>query len=173
MIRIKIAFTGRRKINNCYDYKKDNYWIKTIKPIFDYLLDIVKEEDIHFITGGALGIDLAMGELTEFLKTRTSKKITTELALPNIRQGENWFGESIEILKYLKNNVDKLTIVNELEEYKTDNIYKQLDNRNKYMISQCDLLIAVWDNIEKGGTWNAIKYAKSINKKILYFKIAK
>lgn len=43
--------------------------------------------------------------------------------------------------------------------------------RDKYMVDNCDVLLAVWDGIENGGTWQTIKYAESIGKKVVYFRI--
>lgn len=40
--------------------------------------------------------------------------------------------------------------------------------RDKFMVSNCDILLAVWDGIETGGTWQTIKYARKLNKKIIY-----
>lgn len=41
--------------------------------------------------------------------------------------------------------------------------------RDKYMVDNCDILFAIWDGIEEGGTWLTIKYARSIGKEIIYF----
>ncbi len=41
-----------------------------------------------------------------------------------------------------------------------------MDKRNKWMVDNCDLLIAVW-NGTSGGTANCVNYAKSINKQII------
>lgn len=43
--------------------------------------------------------------------------------------------------------------------------------RDKYMVDNCDVLLAVWDGICKGGTWLTIKYARKIGKPIIYFNI--
>ena len=40
--------------------------------------------------------------------------------------------------------------------------------RDRMMVNDCDVLLAVWDGIEKGGTWETIKYAKSKGKVIIY-----
>jgi len=41
--------------------------------------------------------------------------------------------------------------------------------RDKYMVDNCDLLLAVWDGIEVGGTWLTINYAQKIGKPIIYY----
>ena len=41
--------------------------------------------------------------------------------------------------------------------------------RDKYMVDNCDLLLAVWDGIEAGGTWLTVNYARKIGKPIVYY----
>ena len=41
--------------------------------------------------------------------------------------------------------------------------------RDKYMVDNCDLLLAVWDGIEAGGTWLTVNYAQKIGKPIVYY----
>ena len=46
--------------------------------------------------------------------------------------------------------------------------HQKMQIRNQYMVDNCDLLIAIYDNKSQGGTKNCIEYAKSINKPIIY-----
>ena len=39
--------------------------------------------------------------------------------------------------------------------------------RNEFMIDLAEVVLAVWDKDKKGGTWNAVKYAKSKNKEVI------
>jgi len=39
--------------------------------------------------------------------------------------------------------------------------------RNKWMVDNAEATIAVWDGVEKGGTWNCIKYAWEKNVPVL------
>lgn len=41
--------------------------------------------------------------------------------------------------------------------------------RDKYMVDNCDVLLAVWDGIKVGGTWITVEYAQKIGKPIIYF----
>ena len=41
--------------------------------------------------------------------------------------------------------------------------------RDKYMVDNCDLLLAVWDGVEAGGTWLTVDYARRISKPIVYY----
>lgn len=40
--------------------------------------------------------------------------------------------------------------------------------RDKYMVDNCDVLFAVWDGIEKGGTWITLDYAEKLGKPVIY-----
>ena len=50
---------------------------------------------------------------------------------------------------------------------------KQADDRNKGMVDKTDILFAVWDGIQKGGTWNAVKYAKETGKQVFRLDLDK
>ena len=41
--------------------------------------------------------------------------------------------------------------------------------RDKYMVDNCDILLAVFDGKQEGGTWITVDYAKKIDKPIVYF----
>ena len=38
--------------------------------------------------------------------------------------------------------------------------------RNRYMIDNCDVLFAVWNGLQTGGTAYTIRYAYKLNKKV-------
>ena len=41
--------------------------------------------------------------------------------------------------------------------------------RDKYLVDNCDVLLAVWDGKKKGGTWITVKYAQEIGKSIIFY----
>ena len=41
-----------------------------------------------------------------------------------------------------------------------------MQKRNEYMVNQSDLILAFWNGIGHGGTWNTIRYARARRKKI-------
>lgn len=42
--------------------------------------------------------------------------------------------------------------------------------RDKYMVDNCDVLLAVFDGEQVGGTWITVQYAEKIGKPVIYFK---
>lgn len=71
-------------------------------------------------------------------------------------------------IDYLSNYVDNaLRITYTQEKYSKDCYFI----RDKYLVDHSDVLLAIWDKKEIGGTWFTIKYAKSINKPIVYYYV--
>ena len=52
-------------------------------------------------------------------------------------------------------------------------VYHQgcMDKRNRFMADKADTVLAVWNGIEKGGTWNTICYARKIGKPVRYIML--
>jgi len=46
-----------------------------------------------------------------------------------------------------------------------------MDKRNRYMVDNSDVVIAIWNGSQHGGAWNTIQYAKRKNKKIIYLML--
>lgn len=42
--------------------------------------------------------------------------------------------------------------------------------RDQWMVDNCDLLLACWDGVEGGGTYNTIKYAESVGRETRHLK---
>ena len=40
--------------------------------------------------------------------------------------------------------------------------------RDRRLVDDCDVLLAVWDGIRVGGTWDTIKYAQENRKRIIF-----
>lgn len=188
---INIAFTGHRP-NKLYGYDLNNPKYKQLFKILRKLLDKIDYDNpgkrIKGIVGGALGFDtLAYDSLY-------NKKISggfpeynllkIEMAIPFKNQDVKW--NHIDKVKYsfCKERSDEITYVDRLDDYKVkgvqEDIYHgaKMQKRNEYMVDNCDVLIACWSGVKKGGTYNCVKYAIENNKRIIVinpndFKIRK
>lgn len=118
-----------------------------------------------FITGGALGIDQWSAEIVLMFK-RFYPYIKLIIARPFPNQDELWNSAQKEDYKKLLFRADKVVDVN------PDPVAKwKYFVRNKWMIDESDMLIAVWDG-DDGGTGDTIRHAKmkGIEIKIISFK---
>ena len=81
--------------------------------------------------------------------------------------------ELIKILAYYHHEKDKYelqtcydgSIYPDLEEYH----YKQIiTKRNEWIVDNCDILVCHIENTFRSGAYNTVKYARKINKPIIY-----
>ncbi len=155
---MKIAITGHRpnKLGNDYDLNSPLIqWIKNEinKILVQYYY---YPNELELITGMALGID------TLFAKIAIENNIPFIAAIPCKNQWSKWIQKSIEIYQNILQHKN-CTIYN----VSTNNYSNTcMQDRNIWMVDNCDILIAVWDGTS-GGTANCIKYAESVNKHII------
>jgi len=172
---MKIAISGHRpnKLNNDYDLTSP--LVKAIREriihkISLYLSNPITKGNVTLITGMALGID------TLFAQIAIELDIPFIAIIPFKGQENVWRKESKLVYYNILRKADKIWIVDESRyaEAKEWNSYIQIplskiaavnlmDLRNRCVVDNCDILIAVWDGTS-GGTANCIKYARSIGK---------
>ena len=109
-----------------------------------------------FISGMAIGVDLDFAEL--ILKLRDRYPITLECAIPCPNQTLKWSDNDKLRYNDILKRADKISLIS--ERYSPECMLK----RNRYMVDKSNVVIAVFNGIEKGGTWHTIQYAKSKNK---------
>ncbi len=108
-----------------------------------------------FISGFAEGTDLIAANIIAKNKIR-NKNLTLEAAIPYQKRLQSK-GEDFQKL------LTKCSDINILQdEYSPDCFFK----RDRYMVDNSDLLIAVWDGRKHGGTYYTINYAKKCDKEI-------
>ncbi len=110
----------------------------------------------NFISGMALGVDMDFAELV--LKLRNDYSITLECAIPCPDQTLKWNDKDKLRYDSILKRADKVNLIS--ERYTPECMLK----RNRYMVDKSGLVIAVFNGIQKGGTWYTINYAKSKNK---------
>lgn len=140
------------------DLKKHTAYLKALEQKIK--LAITDCGITNFISGMALGADMDFAEIVLNLRDFEHYPITLEYAIPDVNQTLKW------------NDKDKLRY-NSLFERADEkhyiagrNVADAMLSRNRYMVDKSDLVIAVFNGIEKGGTWYTINYADIVNKHI-------
>ena len=149
--------TGNRPQKFPWKYGKGRKHKKYLAAIARQIDDLLGCGYLHFISGGALGVDQDFAEAVLCAK-QIYEPITLEIAVPCSAQAMRWSkAEQLRYLSILK-RADKITI---LSEHYTPTCMKK---RNEYMVDKADLVLAYWNGEESGGTWNTINYAKQKQK---------
>lgn len=166
-----VCFTGHRpnKLPGGYDYNsKKNKQLSFI--LENKILELIEKDYKHFICGGALGVDQIAFEVLCSLRD-SGCNITIEIAIPFENQAGNWTQESKDIYYSQLIRANKLTHVDKIPAYNKNfeiGTYHpaKMEMRNRYMVDNSDIVIAVHDG-SKGGTFNCIAYAKKNKKDIV------
>ena len=179
-----ICFTGHRPDKLPFKYNYDSVIYQKLRGILrnkivDILNDIIdnkNEKDIKFIFGGAIGIDQLAFSICEELKQEAKEydacTIILEIAIPFEKQASKWYERDVDRYELQKQQADILTFVDTVEGYEFKGVSvgeyhpAKMMIRNRYMCDNSSIVIAVW-NGSKGGTANAVNYAKKIGKEII------
>lgn len=158
--------TGHRPSKLPWGYSQegeafDNY----LKQLSFETIKLIDEGHTHFISGMALGVDMDFAELILWLRDEKELPITLECAIPCPNQTYRWKADQIDRYNSIIQRANKTTLVSDTYTPAC------MQRRNEYMIDNSDTIIAVWNGIQSGGTWNAIKYARNIQKNIFYLSI--
>ena len=158
------CFTGHRP--NKLPWKYNEKGLKYLLFFFKLKKIInraIKQGYIYFISGMALGADMVFSQIVINLKKKNSN-IKLECAIPCANQTEKWTAKDIKKYNNILNLADKITYVSKRRYFKGC-----MQQRNKYMVDNSNLLLAVYNN-GFGGTFQTIQYAKANNLKIKIIK---
>lgn len=138
------------------DKRKHNAYLKMLEQKIE--LAITEYGITNFISGMALGVDIDFAEIV--LKLRNKYPVTLECAIPCPNQTLKWNDK--DKLRY-DGIIKRADEIHLLSERYTPECMLQ---RNRYMVDKSELIIAVFNGIQKGGTWFTINYANRENKRI-------
>ena len=145
---MKIALTGHTTARLRGKDAEVNDWLDNVLTAL--LIQSQEDEEVEFLCGGAEGADTLFGECA-FLFPHVKLK----LCLPI----KSYRGHALDALK---ERADDIFWVSEVWD-------KGLNTkRDRYMVDNCDVLLAVWDGIKQGGTWRTIQYAMKKKKNIIF-----
>jgi len=154
------AFTGHRPQNLPFGFEEKDRRCRALKKLLRReIIRQIKENGVtHFITGMALGTDMYAAEIVLMLKSRY-RNITLECAIPCQSQADKWSPEQQARYRDIVSRCDKQTLIQRM--YTADCMHR----RNRYMVDQADVLIAVWDG-GSGGTGMTVQYAQGQGKPV-------
>ena len=170
-----IAFTGRRPKDLCgYNYNSYRTFVKQLTGILD---NLNQQGYSRFVSGGAQGFDqLAFWAVNCLKREHTDRRIDNVVYVPFRGQENRWaktgdFSQA-DYQKMLRFATETIYLSEGLTDY--GQIVNALHSRNHAMIDDCDLLVALYPSDDfmtsKGGTAEAMRYARSVSKPILQIR---
>ena len=157
-----VAFTGHRPESLPFGRNMDSgrygEFETTLRKEIVHCMD---EGYNTFYCGGARGADIVCGEIVIAEKRTNHPKVHLVCAIPSRGQADLWSWRWKQ--RYLNLLREADTIKQLCEEYQRGCYHI----RNRYMVDNCDLLIAIYNGEGKGGTAYTVNYAREQGKEIL------
>ena len=153
-----IAFTGHRpETLNLTEDQYDDLQLRLWKEIYARM----EQGYDTFLCGAARGTDIMCGEIVLAEKETAHPNVKLICAIPFREQARRW-----EILWRMRHyellrGADKVVLL--CDSYQRGCYHL----RNRYMVDNADLLIAVYNGSPKGGTAYTINYARKQGKDII------
>lgn len=142
-----------------------NIYYNTYLDVLDATVEeLIYEGYTHFISGMADGADLDFASIVVSMSNRF-EDIVLESALPYPLRASAKSTENNELRHTLVSASQKITVVS--PKYFRGCMQK----RNRYMVDNSDLVLAIWNGEECGGTWDTIRYARKKGKSIRYIML--
>lgn len=156
----KCAFTGHRPQRLPFGADEaDERCIRLKQVLREQIIRLIEEDGVsYFITGMAMGIDMYAAEIVLDLKARYPA-LLLECAIPYEEQAMRWTNALRERYYDIASKCDKETMLQ--TRYSADCFQR----RNRYMVDQADIVLAVW-NGQPSGTGSTVRYAMERGKQI-------
>ena len=160
-----VAFTGYRLQKMPFGFNEDCDQCKDFKRrLFNSIEMLIIEGYTHFISGGALGMDMFAAEAVLELRKRYPN-ITLEIAIPFDGQTNKWEQEYKNRAEIIRQEADVVTWVS--HQYTSGCMFV----RNRYMVDNSSILMAAFDG-QPGGTAMTVDYARRQSKQITIIRPA-
>ena len=138
-------------------------YIKYVDMLALEIENLFNEGYNHFVVGMAEGADLDFARAV--LNNKGANDNVVLEAVPYPKEVVKRITEQAREYQDILARCDRIHTV-------SDHYFKGcMQKRNRYMVDKSDIVIAIWNGREEGGTWYTIKYARSKNKPIRYIMI--
>lgn len=161
---ISIALTGHRPsaLPGIYGYNYHNMAWQTLGIAFEKVVKSIykKYGAVTLYDGMALGVDQAMA--LKFLSIKEEIQGKLIASIPCQHQDRKWLDSSKKLYYEILSAADEKVLV-------TDGPYtpRCMQVRNEYMVDHADVVIAIWNGNQHGGTFNAVSYARQKHKPVI------
>ena len=153
---MRVCFTGHR-ISTL-----EKYDILSVKNALEKVISgLVCDEGANsYISGMALGTDIFAAQCVLSLKA-SGTDVKLECAVPCKTQTLHWSAADKRTYNDILSKADKVTVL-----YDSYNRWCMFE-RNRYMVDNSDIVVAVYDGVSGGGTKYTVEYAQKRNRKII------
>ena len=151
----RCAFTGYRPAKMPFRYNEADPACVALKvELFRKIERLIGQGYAHFLSGGAMATDTWAAEAVLDLKAKYPW-IVLEMVSPFDGQADRWSAECKARHDRLFDEADIVTVISHA--YTKSCLFR----RNRYMVENADLLLAVYDG-QPGGTAMTVGYAREI-----------
>ncbi len=151
----RVAFTGYRPQKMPFGFdENDPRCVDFKKRLRDTIECLIVYGYRHFISGGAMGMDMFAAETVLELK-KQYPEILLEMVSPFDSQASKWAPEYRKRHDALFDRADIVTATG--HEYTRSCMF----TRNRYLVNNADMLLAAYDG-QPGGTQMTVQYARQM-----------
>lgn len=152
----RVSFTGYRPQKMPFGFNESDSRCKDfVKRLKDSIAVLIYNDYTHFITGGAMGMDMYAAEAVLQLR-KEHPWITLEIAIPFDGQADRWKDDYRRRYEHILSEADIITVIS--HPYTKSCMYL----RNRYLVNNADLLLACYDG-KPGGTAMTVEYARRLD----------
>ena len=168
--QLTVVFTGHRNIAStwCEDYTNmygQQHWdgvARSLEKFGEWITSHGYTPDqVCFIDGGALGFDLAAVYGLILPWQRMGAHYTLALPWPGYWNPKwDYRRNTADQIRSAYDNADSYLYAQSCDD---GNWAKALNARNEVMVNQLgdgDVIMGMWTGVQRGGTWNCLKYAQ-------------
>ena len=161
MRRKSCAFTGHRPRKFPWRYDEtDERCVKLKEALAEQIEKLVADGFMDFLSGMAEGVDTWAAEIVLALR-KQNPTLKLHCILPCREQADKWSNSARERYRVILEQADSIVYVNQ--------VYRKncMLERNRFLVNHADLLLAVYNGEQRGGTAATVRSARKQSKEIV------
>lgn len=161
MKKMVCAFTGHRpKKLPWRNNETVSECVELERVLAEQIKKLMDDGVTDFLSGMALGVD-TWAALSVLALRKDNPALKLQCILPCREQADRWTSSEREVYQSILNQADSVVYVNR---HYTRNCMLERDH---FLVDHCDLLLAVYNGEQRGGTAATVRYAQKANRKII------